>query len=85
MKNKIKTSEKQQKVLDLLKEGWEMAETLSWKPDNPPHIRLQQDGLGNGGKVYRTDARTLNSLLARKVVKYKKENHCVKDKKLILA
>jgi len=57
-----KLNDKQQKVIDLLKDGWELGVSSGWGPNASPSIRLQKGGLGKGGETYYFKSQTLYAL-----------------------
>ena len=70
----MKLSPSQQKVIDLLKEGWELGIDSGWFPD----ARLQKNGLGKGGEVYRPTFGTINALRKRNLIVYLKTDRFTK-------
>lgn len=81
---KSKLSEKQQKVIDLLRAGWELGLSPAFKPNHPSHVWLQKGGLGNGGEAYEIDERTLSSLIKRGLIKDVEQSRWKRERIFVL-
>ena len=66
----MKLSKAQQKVVDLMKEGWELGKSQSMSG----RAWLQKDGVGRGGPVEKVNTNTFWSLYKKEIIKLKKQS-----------
>lgn len=66
----MKLSKAQQKIIELMKEGWELGRSTSFASNR---AWVQQDGVGRGGKSEKMSISTFCVLLDKKLIELKKD------------
>ena len=66
----MKLSPVQQKVIDLMKQGWEMGVSMTMDS----RVWLQEDGVGRGGKSQKVNANTFFSLCSKGLIELKAQS-----------
>ena len=64
-------SEAQKQVINLMKTGWELGKDHGFGSSIPPSCRLQEDGIGRGGKSIYVNGNTVNALVNRRYITVK--------------
>ena len=68
-----KLSKKQEEVVDLMKQGWELGSYwINVSPSNMKIVyKLQKDGLGKGGESVKVNKKVMSSLWEKDIIDYK--------------
>lgn len=75
----MKPTKKQQEVLDLMHEGWELGSDMGWNP----FAWLQKNGLGRGGATVKVSMATLHSLRDKGFIRLASTNYPLRRYELI--
>lgn len=70
----MKLSQRQQEVIDLMKQGWELGLSSGWHT----WCSIQQGGQGKGGESRNININTLNSLQEKKLIEFDYEKYPTK-------
>ena len=77
--NVMKLSKKQQEVIDLMNNGWELGQTTGYSS----RTWLQKGGIGRGGEAKTISSSTLLALHKKRVIKLRLEHYPFKYWELI--
>ena len=73
-------SKPQAQVIEMMKQGWELGESLSISISSGP--RLQEGGIGSGGATCSVASSTVGALLARKLIRRNRDRFPMRTYKL---